>query len=275
MTGWSDYGQVDATADPETLVAYLEHYAAVPAIRAAKERSYALLDAGPGDRVLDVGCGPGQDVRALAALVAPGGTATGIDHSRVLVAMAERRAQELGVPGRYVVGDATALPFADAAFDACRADRVLQHIPAPERALAELRRVTRPGGRVVVTEATSAVERGGPLPAVTERLMQRSSAEHRGWVGTFLPVLLRRAGFADVVAKRDVGVVDDPVVVAELLDARRGLEELALPPGEGERWLDAAGDVAIRVQALHFVAWGEQGGSAGEPAPSNLDSAPD
>ena len=120
--------------------------------RAAKRRTYDLLALCPGERVLDIGCGAGDDVRALADIVGPAGYAVGIDASQTMIDAARRRAADSSVVADFFVGDAEHLDFPDASFDACRADRVLQHLDSLSNAVAQMARVLRPGGRVVVFE---------------------------------------------------------------------------------------------------------------------------
>jgi demethylmenaquinone methyltransferase / 2-methoxy-6-polyprenyl-1,4-benzoquinol methylase len=98
-----------------------------------------------GGLALDVACGSGKLSQALLAL---GGRVVGLDFSAGMLAVAEARA-----PGpRYVRGDAHALPFPDASFDAATMAFGLRNLADPERGLAEMHRVLRPGGRGVVLE---------------------------------------------------------------------------------------------------------------------------
>ncbi len=87
----------------------------------------------------------------------------GIDHSEMIVRQARERAAGAGLPAEYVVGDCYDLQFAGGAFDGCRADRIFHHLTDPARAMHELVRVATPGGRVVVSEPTSARWRWTPL----------------------------------------------------------------------------------------------------------------
>ena len=107
----------------------------------------ALLDAagaGPGTALLDVGCGPGV---VIAAALARGARPTGVNIAPGMVAEARRR--HPGVP--LVEADVIDLPFVNGAFGAAVGNFVLNHLPEPGRAIAELRRVLAPGGRVALS----------------------------------------------------------------------------------------------------------------------------
>lgn len=115
--------------------------------RVTAQTAAALLDAagaGAGCQLLDVCCGPGVVAGAAAAR---GADARGVDLTESFLAIARRRA-----PGaRFEAGDAEALPFPDAAFDAAVSGYGIIHLPRPAAALAEMARVLRPGGRVAVS----------------------------------------------------------------------------------------------------------------------------
>jgi len=107
----------------------------------------ALLDAvgaGPGVRLLDAACGPGD---AAAAAAARGAQATGLDFAAAMVAQASRLHPAIA----FRVGDAEALPFPDAIFDAVVINFGVLHFADPDRALAEAHRVLRPEGRLAFT----------------------------------------------------------------------------------------------------------------------------
>jgi SAM-dependent methyltransferase len=117
-------------------------------------------------RVLDVGCGPGNFTRRFA-LAAPDGVVVGLDASRTMLARAvsETRAENV----TYVLGDACALPFRDAVFDAVCCFAALYLIEDPMRALDEIARVLAPGGSVAILASCT----WGPVPtAVTTPLVK-------------------------------------------------------------------------------------------------------
>ena len=110
-----------------------------------------MLRLEPGVRVLDIGCGTGDDVREMAGFVGTGGQAVGIDPSRALIAESMRRAEGSTLPVEFRLGEVCKLDFPDAAFDRIRTDRVLIFVPEIEVALKEMLRVLRPGGRLVAS----------------------------------------------------------------------------------------------------------------------------
>ena len=120
----------------------------------------------PGDRALDVACGTGNGALELARA---GASAVGIDQAERLVALAADRAAAEGLDAEFLVGDATALPVGDASFDV--AISLFGVIFADVRAAAaELLRVTRPGGRIVLTTWTTGGATADVMKAIRETL---------------------------------------------------------------------------------------------------------
>ena len=110
---------------------------------------YEALAAQPGERILDVGCGPGFYASELLDQVEPGGSVVGVDASPQMLAVAAHRCE--GRPGvEFRQADATSLPVEDAGFDRAVCVQVLEYVSDVETALRELHRAVRPGGRVVV-----------------------------------------------------------------------------------------------------------------------------
>jgi ubiquinone/menaquinone biosynthesis C-methylase UbiE len=129
-----------------------EPFANAPGIR--DEEALRLLvtaaGAGPADEILDVACGPGLVVAAFAAVVRQ---ATGVDVTPAMIAQAERLAAARGLTNvTWRVADVLPLPFPDAAFSLVVSRFAFHHFETPGAVLAEMRRVCRPGGRVVVAD---------------------------------------------------------------------------------------------------------------------------
>jgi ubiquinone/menaquinone biosynthesis C-methylase UbiE len=196
----SDWSMVDHTAKPEAYVGYLDAVHSQDAVRAYKEQTYALLELHPGDRVIEVGCGAGDDVLAMARFVGPSGRVVGVDASETMIEESRRRSSCLGLPVEFITGDAHRLDFADGSFDSARADRVFQHLEDPEKALAELIRVTKPGRRIVVIDPDwGALLVDGPDRETTKAVLDEIVASIRNpWMGRQLLGLFQRAGLADV-----------------------------------------------------------------------------
>jgi demethylmenaquinone methyltransferase/2-methoxy-6-polyprenyl-1,4-benzoquinol methylase len=147
-----------------------------------RRRAARAAGVGPGMSVVDVACGTGALTRELARLVGPTGSAIGIDVSEPMLRRARRRRPDAGSAApRYERGDALDLPLADDAVDAATVAFGLRNMPDYGHCLAEMARVTRPGGRVVVLEI--ATPRGGAGRAATAL-----------WLRGIVPLLGRLAG---------------------------------------------------------------------------------
>jgi ubiquinone/menaquinone biosynthesis C-methylase UbiE len=270
----SGYTRLDTEAEPAVLLEFLDRVAALAPVAEAKRELTDSLELGSPDHVLDLGCGTGVDLSGMAERVRPDGRVTGVDVSEQAVREAARR--YAGSPDVEVqVADAHALPFPDGAFDACRADRTFQHLARPEQAVAELRRVLRPGGRLGILEMTAQLDVPAELgrepvhQAVVD--MHTAPEDRRGWLTMMLPLLLVRGGFEPPEvqgAERSIAGLEAADAMLRLQDgvaravAAGAVEELA-----AARWLqgleaaDTRGDVAMRVIQYRFLtrSSGERG----------------
>src|SRR5271169_2485771 len=121
-----------------------------------RARAADLARVGPGARVLDVATGTGDLAIELARRVAPGGEVVGSDFSEAMLARARVKPKPAaGAELRFEWGDALELPYADGTFDAATVGFGARNFSDLGRGLAEMVRVVRPGGRVVVLEFTS------------------------------------------------------------------------------------------------------------------------
>jgi ubiquinone/menaquinone biosynthesis C-methylase UbiE len=136
----------DDEAAKQLVAAYV-----TPDVVALREQFLRALGPRPGERVLDVGSGPGFLAAAIAEAVGSTGAVSGVDISEELLAVARSHcAHQPWVEFRHA--DATRLPFADQGFDAAISTQVLEFVRDVPAALAEIHRVLLPGGRVVVVD---------------------------------------------------------------------------------------------------------------------------
>ena len=157
------------------------------------------IGAKPGQRILDVGCGPGFYVAELAAEVGAGGSVVGVDDSDAMLALAAHRNED-AANVEFLEGDATALPVADGDFDAALSVQVLEYVADLPRALAEIHRALHPGGRVAIWDVDwTTLSMRTSEPARMRRVLDvwDDHLTHVSLPRT-LTAQLRAAGFADV-----------------------------------------------------------------------------
>jgi ubiquinone/menaquinone biosynthesis C-methylase UbiE len=181
-------------------VARIERQYGAPAIVEQRARTRAALGIRPGERGLDIGCGPGFLLSEMAKDTGPEGQLVGVDTSADMVDTARRRAEksDLSKNIQTMLGDATRLDFASASFDFVVAVQVYLYVQEIERALGEAARVLKPDGRLVVldTDWDSCVW----LTSDRERHRRIMEARVREFAQPHLPPvlprLLRAAGLA-------------------------------------------------------------------------------
>ena len=233
-------------------------FEAIMALRtAAKEAAFFMSHLRPGMRVLDVGCGPGSITLGLAEAVAPA-EAVGIDFQPAQVAQAQALSVARGVMNsRFEVADVNRLPFPDGSFDAVLAHAVLMHQREPLLALAEMRRVLRPGGIVGVRDC----DWGGRIHAPTTLLIEKwydltiKIRQRNGgnpFMGRHHRRLLLEAGFVSPeasVSTWTAGTPEEIRICAIFLKAQlQGFASTALAEG----WMDQQ---TIEAVAAEIDAW--------------------
>jgi arsenite methyltransferase len=186
---------------------------------------YAVLS--ENEAVLDIGCGGGIDTILAARRVGPGGRVIGLDTLDEMCDRAQAAAQQAGVEGwcRFERGEMEDIPLGDASIDVVISNGVINLSPRKSRALAEIARVLRPGGRLCVSDLT-----------VDEDLPPEVLTSAAAWAGCISGALservftkmLHNAGLTDVeMSNREPFGIDDvalyPLFTPEVLDLMRRL----------------------------------------------------
>jgi len=167
--------------------------------RAIREMTLELAKVGMGEKVLDVGCGTGSLAILAKSRVGVEGRVEGIDPSPEMIQVARKKSARAGMEVGFRIGGIESIPFPDDSFDVVLSSLMVHHLPddVKREGLREVRRVLRPGGRLLVVDLEP---RGGSFTKLLfNHLIGHSRLE--GNV-TMLPDRLREAGFEDV----EVGV---------------------------------------------------------------------
>jgi ubiquinone/menaquinone biosynthesis C-methylase UbiE len=235
----TSFSAVDRTKEPDFFKRFLDEGNKLPDIISSKPIILAGLQLNGGDKVLDAGCGLGDDTFEIARIVGSQGHVVGVDVSETMILEARRRAPAYDLNAEFEVGDAQALRFADATFDACRTERMLMHVPDAERAFAEMVRVIRRGGRLSVFDFDWEAQIVDSPYTQTTRQITRSFCDSfkNGWIGRRLPRLFRQHAMTDVSITPRTIILSYPF--SELLlggHVTRAQHAGALSPADVEQW---------------------------------------
>jgi ubiquinone/menaquinone biosynthesis C-methylase UbiE len=249
------FAQLDKSDNPRYFVDFLDMVDRIPQLPEARRHTYAAMGIGSGSYVLDVGCGPGTAAMEMAELVGESGRVEGVDLSDVMIAEARARCVDKGNV-KFAVSGASHLPYADDLFDAVRMERVLLYVHDRERALAEMIRVTKPGGRVVVAdvdfEAVATFSRDRLLTRRMTGLIADECVHPAS--GRELPHLLTSVGLKDVTVS--FSALSAPYEFCLHVSSgalRSAIERDKVTQGEVDSWLQKLGFLEDAGQ--FFQSW--------------------
>lgn len=243
--------------------AYLDAVAATDLARSYKRDLLAALAIEPGHRVLDVGCGPGTGLAALAAEAGPTGTVSGIDQDPQMVAAARARLADRPTVQVHQA-EAHRLPFETHSIDRARADRVLMHVADPAAVLAEIHRVLSRGGLLTLAEPdwdTLAIDHPDLAlsRAFTRYIAERANRNQA--IGRQLPRLAAHAGFTLRTVRNAATVFTDFESAETILGLRRNTERAVtagyLTANDARVWLEHLTTGAFFATASFITVLGQ------------------
>lgn len=204
-----------------------------------KLRSHELMSIQTGQRLLDLGCGPGIDTVILGQQVGPTGSVVGIDMDPEMVEAADTAARlaEVGSWVSHRVDDAERPSLGPGQFDAARSERLFMHLAQPALALRAMIDATRSGGRVVVTDPDWGSLSIDCEERETERALARCRADQglpNGYSGRRLRAMFLAAGLRDVTVEAHAVVMTD-YGLARFITRMDAIEDLALDTGRVSR----------------------------------------
>jgi len=232
------FRNVDTSGDTDACHRCLDLIAGIPFFRDIKVESFRIIAETRPSLLLDAGCGVGTDLLSLASTLTADSRIVGLDASEALLARAAERIRDSSGRCSLIRGDTTRIPCRDNSFDACRIDRVLQHIREPETVIRELVRVTKPGGIIV------AFDNDWDTITISLDNEEIEARIRQAWLGCFasgqvgkdLAAIFKACGLTEIHAEPRTLELRDLAVAQQVFDLRDLMERMvkngALAPPE-------------------------------------------
>jgi ubiquinone/menaquinone biosynthesis C-methylase UbiE len=252
-TGFAD---VDGAENADSYSACLSLLDSLPYFQEYKRRSYELLELGAGERVLDAGCGLGDDVYRMAEWVKPHGLVVGLDSSAKLIEKARSAQRDCALSVEFHVGDLRRLPFEEGSFTRCRIDRVLQHLREPQVTISELVRVLQPGGLLLAYDNDWGTFSVTSQNKQVTRILESAWADSftNGWIGRELRRYLLEAGLSNITVHPSVSLIADFETADNVYNLRQTVRRAVvagqISESQGLAWLT---DLQARTQTGTFA----------------------
>jgi ubiquinone/menaquinone biosynthesis C-methylase UbiE len=258
FNSWSDPSKV-GKEDALQMAAFLEERSRAPDMQAVNQKLCKTVAARPGERWLEVGSGSGVLCRMLAPQLQPGGQIVGVDISPEMTAQAQKYARSEGSDSGIVfeTGRAESLSYPNTSFDGALAARLLLHATDPDAAIQEMKRVVKPGGKVVLMDwdfETAVVDH--PDRELSRRILHWRNDHHGGdnWSGRQLWRWMRAAGLQNLSVHPWVSITHhetDGLTQSLWRAAQVACEGGVISPAEQEAWTM---ELRSRIRAGTFFA---------------------
>ena len=241
------------------MAAFLEKRSRTPDMQAINQKLCETVAAQPGERLLEVGSGSGILCRMLAPQLQPGGQIVGVDISPEMTLEAQKYAlaEEIDNGITFETCAAESLPYPEANFDGAIAARLLLHAAEPEAVIHEMKRVVKPGGRVVVMDWDfDTVTVDHPDRELSRRLLHWRNDHHGGnnWSGRQLWRRMSNAGLQNLSVHPWVSIThseEDGLTQSLWRAAQVACEAGVISPVEQDDWVNELKD---RIRAGIFFA---------------------
>ena len=256
---FKDFGNLDQSEDIDYLIDSMGELFALDSIQNMKKRAIEKLSVKTGDKVLELGCGLGDDAETFGHLVGNSGKVIAIDSSRKMLERAKSLSKHTNV--EYLVENALELPYLNESFDICHADRVLVSQIEPWRVLQESIRVLKPNGRVGITDCDFGSIIFYPYDSVVTPVLLNRMQEitQNPLIGRELHDQFEKHGLIDIMVSPEPYVVRSFEKLNTMIDIPRILNDLAVMKRVSEkdiqRQLSLFRDADLRGVFLYSITF--------------------
>jgi ubiquinone/menaquinone biosynthesis C-methylase UbiE len=253
-----DFTNIDNMNDPAITFSVTDYIRLQKGVIDLKTQALTIFSPKSDSRILDVGCGTGEDVRQLSHAVGDQGYVIGVDKSEVMIAEAIKRSKDYNNI-KFQTADIEHLDFNNETFDGCWCERVLQHLDDPRRAISEMTRILKHGSKLVILDTdweTFVID--APNRSITRVILNLFCDDLRnGWIGRQLSRICKEASmtditpFASVVDGNDYRLLFSGLGLGEI--TKRAVEQSLITQESLDKWMNDIKEADIKGQFFYSV----------------------
>jgi ubiquinone/menaquinone biosynthesis C-methylase UbiE len=239
---FKSFSDLDNDSNADFFINSMDIMYSIKEVQSIKKRAIASMNLNIGDKVLEVGCGHGQDVEIISKIIGDEGSVVGIDSSVRMISEAKKLSKQTNA--EYLVMSAKNINFNDSFFSACHADRLLVGHQDYNNIFDEILRVLKPGGTISITDVDALSIIMYPFTNSTQKILNQI---HRSFINPFigrsLPALFVEKNLKNIQTFPDLLMINDFNILAKIFNFSDIINELILRNEltiiEGNNWLDS------------------------------------
>ena len=253
---FKSFSNLDSSPSADFLINSMDVMMKLSCIETIKRRALKAMYLKSGDKVLEIGCGHGEDAEILGKLVGRKGSVVAVDISHRMIEEAKKRSLQANV--EYLTADVTKLPYADHTFSACHADRFLVSCSDLKSSVKAILRLIKPGGTLCFTDVDALSIVLAPYGRITQIMLE---ALHKSFVnpyiGRILPQIFIEQGLQNIVIIPEISIIRSFDTLCKIFQfsllAEGAIKQGKLTPLEVKQWFEELREAEEKGTFLYCI----------------------
>ncbi len=253
---FKEFSNLDNSPEADYLIQSMDVMTSLDSIRGIKERALNAMNLREGDKILEIGCGHGEDAETLGKLVGERGSVVAVDLSSRMIDEAKKRSKQTNV--EYIVADINQLTYPDHTFSACHADRFLVSHTNINSFLKNILKLLKPGGVLCFTDVDALSIIVAPYGRTTQIILDELHQLFvNPYMGRILPEVFIKQGLRQVVVFPETSMIRSFRTLCKIFQfyllAETAIKKGKLTPFEVNQWFENMREAEEKGNFLYCI----------------------